>query len=77
MSEIEDEIKKMGFDAETAHNLAEIVRTTRNAALEECAKIADDMAGDPNDPNWQWHQACLCVAERIRGAVSTPGEPNV
>ena len=41
MSEIEEAVKQMGFDAEMAHNLAEVVRITRDAAIEECAQVAD------------------------------------
>lgn len=41
MSEIKDSIERMGFDADMAANLCEIVRITREAAFEECAKIAD------------------------------------
>lgn len=44
MNEIQEGIRKMGFDAEMAENLAEVVRITREAAIEECAKVVEGTA---------------------------------
>jgi hypothetical protein len=49
MNEIKEGIKRMGFDAEMAENLYEIVRITREAAIEECA-----MAIENYNPDRQW-----------------------
>lgn len=78
MNEIKEGIKRMGFDAEMAENLSEIVRITREAAIEECARAAEGAI-----PSIQEHYGVAetvgahIAARRIRALVSTSGEPNV
>lgn len=49
MNELMDGIKKMGFDAEMAENLYEIVRITRATAIEECISAIRDHYGFSDD----------------------------
>jgi len=74
MRDIEDEIKQMGFDAETAHNIAEVVRTTRNAAIEECAKVCDELRrADYSAESPDWTAGTDDCAKAIRALAVTSG----
>jgi hypothetical protein len=44
VSDVQNDLARMGFDADMAYNLSEIVRITRETTIEECAKIAADRA---------------------------------
>lgn len=49
MSDLQDQIERMGFDAVMAHNLSEIVRITRETTIEECAKLVEPKLPRPCD----------------------------
>lgn len=78
MTELMEGIKRMGFDEEMAQNLYDIVEISskagREAAIEECAKVADLSAA--NAATWATQQMAVGIAACIRALVSSPPNPS-
>lgn len=75
MTDVKADIERMGFDAVMAHNLSEVVRITRETAIEECAKVLDEASQDwrrIRDPGMANNAAAY--ARRIRALAQSNQE---